>query len=469
MGNLNFYLLARSIISKKERADLTYFNKILIANRGEIARRIIRTCKRLEIRTVAVYSEADADAPFVREADEAVLLGPSQAAKSYLNMDKVIEAGIKTGATAIHPGYGFLSENPKFAERCEQAGITFIGPDSNIIELMGSKIKARKQMKMAGVPVVPGCDEKLDSLDHALAVAEQLGYPLMLKASAGGGGMGMQIVQNAVELKSAFLSTMQRARSLFGDDSLFLEKWIANPHHIEVQVVCDHEGNAIHLFERECSIQRRNQKVVEESPSPFLDEETRQNLFESALRGVKHIGYNSVGTMEFIVDENKNFYFLEMNTRLQVEHPVTEEITGMDLVELQIMLAAKQMLPFKQEDIKRNGHALECRICAEDPVTFFPSPGAVNKLRLPAQDVRLDFAIEEGNTVSPFYDSLIGKIIVHESNRVESLKQMKWALECINVEGIKTNLPTISSIIANPEFQQGNYTTHFLVKYPIKV
>lgn len=444
---------------------MSYFEKILIANRGEIARRIIRTCKRIGIKTVAIYSEADAEAPFVKEADEAACVGPAQAKKSYLDIHKVIEVAKQTQADAIHPGYGFLSENPAFALRCEEEGITFIGPEARIIELMGSKIEARRQMQKAGVPVVPGWDGKLESVEQALEVAEQLGYPLMLKASAGGGGIGMQLVKDADELKKVYASTMQRASSYFDDGTLFLEKWIANPHHIEVQVAGDHDGNSIHLYERECSVQRRNQKVVEESPSPFLDEETRAKLLETALRGVNHIGYTNVGTMEFIFDDgNKKFYFLEMNTRLQVEHPVTEEITGLDLVELQIRLAAKEKLPYTQDDIQKNGHAIECRLYAEDPKTFFPSPGTINKLSLPEKDVRLDFAVIEGSTVTPFYDPMIGKIITYGKDRADAIDSMIEALDQIQVEGLTTNVSLLQMIMKDADFQRGAYTTRFLEK-----
>jgi acetyl-CoA carboxylase biotin carboxylase subunit len=442
---------------------MSYFNKVLIANRGEIARRVIKTCKRLGIQTVAVYSEPDAMAPFVEEADEAVCLGAAQAKKSYLNIEKVIEAAKQTGADGVHPGYGFLSENADFARRLEQEGITFIGPDAKITELMGSKIESRREMKKAGVPIVPGWDGSLESVEEALEIADQIGYPIMLKASAGGGGIGMTLVQNAEELKNSYSITKSRAESAFSDGTLFLEKFITNPRHIEVQVAGDHYGNLIHLFERECSIQRRNQKVIEESPSPFLDEETRQQLLETAISGLKHIGYTTVGTMEFIFDEQKNFYFLEMNTRLQVEHPVTEEITGIDLVELQLRLAAKQPLPLKQEDVKRTGHSIECRLYAEDPKTFFPSPGIVTRLDLP-EDVRLDFAIKEGDSVTPFYDPMIGKIIVHAQTRKEAIGKMNQVLDQIQVEGITTNKTLLQMVVQNDDFLHGEYTTSFLDK-----
>ncbi|WP_134703085.1 acetyl/propionyl/methylcrotonyl-CoA carboxylase subunit alpha [Ammoniphilus sp. YIM 78166] len=441
---------------------MSYFKKILIANRGEIARRVIRTCKQLGIATVAVYSEADAEALFVDEADEAVCIGPAQAKKSYLDIDKVIEAAKQTGATAIHPGYGFLSENPNFARRCEQEGMTFIGPSARIIELMGSKIEARRQMQKAGVPVVPGWDGQLESVEMAVEIANRLGYPLMLKASAGGGGIGMHLVQDEEELIKVFGSTTQRAHSFFGDGTLFLEKYIQNPHHIEVQVACDAYGHAVHLFERECSVQRRNQKVVEESPSPFLSQTTREKLLAAALKGVREMGYTNVGTMEFIVDETEQFYFLEMNTRLQVEHPVTEEITGIDLVQLQIQLAAKEKLAFKQEDIEMKGHSIECRLYAEDPRTFFPSPGTIQSLTLPEREVRLDFAVKEGSVVSPYYDPMIGKIITKGADRDEALRHMEQALSSLQVEGIKTNVTLLEAVIQHDQFRKGVYTTRFL-------
>lgn len=440
------------------------FKKVLIANRGEIARRVIRTCERLGIETVAVYSEADAGMPFVKEATTAVCVGPAQAKKSYLDIDNIIQAAKETGADAIHPGYGFLSENPAFVRRCEEEGITFIGPSAKAMELMGSKIEARAKMQEAGVPVVPGSDGRLQSLEEALELAEEIGYPLMLKASAGGGGIGMQLVSNADELKSAYGSTRQKAESFFGDGALFLEKWIDEPRHIEVQIAADKHGHVVHLFERECSVQRRNQKVVEESPSPYLDEKLREELLETAVRGVRHIGYKNVGTMEFIFDGEKNFYFLEMNTRLQVEHPVTEEITGLDLVELQLKLAAGEEMPFEQKDIQKNGHSIECRLYAEDPKTYFPSPGTIQRLVLP-KEARLDFAIEEGSQVTPFYDPMIGKIIVHANTRDQAIDKMAEALSRLEVEGITTNRELLSDIMDNDSFKKGQYTTKFLDEF----
>lgn len=440
---------------------MNYFNKVLIANRGEIARRIIRTCKRLDVKTVAVYSEADTEALFVQEADDAVCIGPAQASKSYLDIEKVIEAAKQTNVDGVHPGYGFLSENTNFARRLEEEGITFIGPDAEVIDLMGDKIKARHQMEKAGVPVVPGSDSALESVEEALELAEEIKYPVMLKASAGGGGIGMELVQNPEELEKAYSRNQQRASSAFGDGTLFLEKFVSNPRHIEVQIAADREGQVIHLFERECSVQRRNQKVVEESPSPYLDEKTRQLLLDTAVQGVKQLGYTTVGTMEFIFDADKNFYFLEMNTRLQVEHPVTEENTGIDLVELQMRLAANEALSLKQEEVQASGHAIECRLCAEDPKTFFPSPGTVEKFILP-EDARLDLAIEEGGEVTPFYDSMIGKIIVHDSTREKTIEKMRQTLEQIEIEGITTNIPLLRQIIQNNDFQKGEYSTKFL-------
>lgn len=441
---------------------MSLFDKVLIANRGEIARRIIRTCDRLGIQTVAIYSEADADAPFVKEATEAVCIGESQAKKSYLDIEKVIQVAKETKASAIHPGYGFLSENPLFVNRCEEEGIVFIGPTARVMKLMGSKLESRRQMQEAGISVVPGSEQSLQSIEQALSVAQKLGYPLMLKASAGGGGIGMKLVQNDIELKNAFHSTMQQAISFFGDGTVFLEKWISNPRHIEVQIAADNYGNTVHLFERECSVQRRHQKVIEESPSPFLDEELRGKLVTTALIGVKHIGYTNLGTMEFIFDEDKNFYFLEMNTRLQVEHPVTEEITGLDLVEWQLRIAAKQPLPIQQDDIKKSGHAIECRLYAEDPDTNFPSPGTIERLSLPEKEARFDFGVVEGSQASPYYDPMIGKVIVYESDRKSAIGKMKRVLEQMEVKGIKTNLPLLEKIMNNNQFASGNYTTNFL-------
>ncbi|OUM86851.1 MAG: biotin carboxylase [Bacillus thermozeamaize] len=440
---------------------MSYFKKILIANRGEIARRVIKTCRKLGIQTVAVYSEADKEMPFVREADESVLLGPAPAAKSYMDIEKVLDAAIATGAEAIHPGYGFLSENPAFARRCLEKGLVFIGPRPEVIQAMGSKIASRRKMRQAGVPVVPGWDEDIPTVEEAKRIAAEIGYPLMLKASAGGGGIGMQVVRTPEELERAFVSTRQRAQTYFGSGEVFLEKWITQPRHIEVQVARDAHGQGIHLFERECSIQRRHQKVLEETPSPFLDERMREALFAAALRGMEAIDYTNLGTMEFIFDGEGNFYFLEMNTRLQVEHPVTEETTGLDLVELQLRIAAGEPLGLAQEAIRQTGHALECRIYAEDPKTFLPSPGKVERLVLP-EGARYDFAVEEGNQVTPFYDPMIGKVITSGATRKETIEKMIRVLSEMMVEGLKTNLPLLLEVCRNEAFQEGRFDTGFL-------
>jgi acetyl-CoA carboxylase biotin carboxylase subunit len=440
---------------------MALIKKILIANRGEIALRIIKTCKKLGIETVAVYSDADQDLPFVQSADEAVNIGESQAQKSYLHMEKILQVAKIKNADAIHPGYGFLSENPNFPKKCEKEGIIFIGPDESIIQAMGSKIHARNKMKEAGVPVLQGC-EGIEDLDEAVKMAEELGYPLMLKASAGGGGMGMKVLQNKEDLEKAFNSTVQQAKNFFGDGSIYLEKLIENPHHIEVQLLSDHHGNSVHLYDRECSVQRRNQKVIEEGPSPFLSEAKRQEICETAVKGAASIGYKNAGTMEFLVDENQNYYFLEMNTRLQVEHPVTEEVTGLDLIELQIKVAAGEKLPITQEDVERKGHAIECRLYAEDPETFFPSPGPLTTFKFPEDDTRLDFGYEEGDKVSPFYDPMLGKIITSGKDREEAIRNMENALEAVTVEGITTNLPLLQEVMKDDDFISGNYTTKLL-------
>ncbi|AXI10341.1 biotin carboxylase [Oceanobacillus zhaokaii] len=439
-----------------------YFNKILIANRGEIARRIIRTCNRLGIQTVAVYSDADKDAPYVKEATESVNIGENQAKKSYLNIDKIIAAAKETNAEAIHPGYGFLSENPALVERCETENIVFIGPTAEVMKLMSSKLESRIQMSEAGIPVVPGSEKRLESVEQALTVADSLGFPLMLKASAGGGGIGMKLIQTEEELTKNFSSVKQQSQQFFGDDAVFLEKWISNPRHIEVQVAGDTHGNMVHLYERECSVQRRHQKVIEESPSPFLSEKQRGELVNAALTGAKHLGYTNVGTMEFIFDGEANFYFLEMNTRLQVEHPVTEEITGVDLVEWQLRIAANERLPLRQEEITKQGHAIECRVYAEDPVTYFPSPGTIETLKLVEDGARFEFGVVERTVVSPFYDPMIGKVIVHSEDRKTAIHKMKEVLAQMEISGIKTNISLLENIMSQKPFELGDYTTNFL-------
>ncbi|WP_067730328.1 acetyl-CoA carboxylase biotin carboxylase subunit [Oceanobacillus damuensis] len=441
-------------------------SKVLIANRGEIAARIIRTCKKMGIATVAVYSEADQQADFVTMADESFLVGPPRVNESYLNIERILEVAMEASADAIHPGYGFLSENEQFAEKCAAKGIIFIGPNSNVIKQMGSKIAARNLMKQAGVPVVPGTDGVVSTAEDALETAKQIGYPIMLKASAGGGGIGMQVVQSDEALAKAFESNSKRALNFFGDGSMFMEKKIDNARHIEIQVLADEHGNSVHLFERECSIQRRNQKVIEEAPSIFISDETRKLMGEAALQAVKTLGYTNAGTIEFLVDEQENFYFLEMNTRIQVEHPVTEEITGVDIVEQQIIIASGNEMTVKQDDLQIDGHAIEVRIYAEDPVTFFPSPGYISHMELPeGEQVRNEIAVKEDYHVTPFYDPMIGKLIVKGKSRNEAINLLKQSLTTYKVEGIKTNLPMLLNIVDHPQFLNGNTTTAFIDKY----
>ena len=440
--------------------------KILIANRGEIAKRIIRTCKQRGIQTVAVYSEADQNMPFVKEADERVLIGPPPVAQSYLQIEKIMEAAKQTGADAIHPGYGLLSENANFARRCSEQGIKFIGPRPNVIEEMGDKIKARNIMEAAGVPVVPGYSGNIPDSELACQIALEMGYPVMLKASAGGGGIGMQLCHSEAELRKAFDSAKGRAKAYFGNDDMFIEKYIEEPHHIEVQIVGDEAGTIIHLLERECSIQRRHQKVIEESPSPFLDQVTRDLICQSAVQAAEAVNYTGVGTVEFIMGADKSFYFLEMNTRLQVEHPVTEELTGYDLVAMQIDIAEGRELTIRQTDVRAQGHVIELRIYAEDPKTHFPSPGKITSYTRPScgKNVRLDDGIENDSTVTPFYDPMIAKLIVNGSTRAEAITEAKSALEEMKIEGIKTNIPLLLQVLADAKFKQGDYNTTFLQK-----
>ena len=445
------------------------FKKLLIANRGEIAIRIMRTCRELGIKTVAVYSEADAQALHVKYADEAFLLGPPKVNESYLKVDKIIEIAKETGAEAIHPGYGLLSENANFARLCEEAGIVFIGPSPRVIESMGSKIEARKTMEKANVPIVPGGSEPLADAEEAVVKANEMGYPIMLKASSGGGGIGMQIVLDDEQLLKAFASNQKRAQDFFGDGAMYLEKYIANPRHIEIQVLADNDGNTVYLWERECSIQRRHQKVVEEAPSPFLDPKTRQLMGEAAVRAAKEIGYTNAGTIEFLVDEEKNFYFLEMNTRLQVEHPVTEEITGLDLVEQQLKIAYGDLLAFEQSDIQLKGHAIEVRIYAEDPVRFFPSPGQITAFTLPeGENVRNETGVDATSKVTPFYDPMIAKLIVRGEDRLSAILELQRALSNYHVEGIKTNIPMLQEVAQHEAFINGATTTSFVETYLTK-
>lgn len=439
--------------------------KLLIANRGEIARRIIRTCRRLGVATVAVYSDADKDALHVAEADEAVRIGPPPVAQSYLQIDAIIQAARDTGADAIHPGYGLLSENAEFADAVARAGMTFVGPSADAITLMGSKIRAREIMLNAGVPIVPGSNGAL-SVDEAVDVANQIGYPVMLKASSGGGGIGMQIVNDSETLKKAFASNQARAKSYFGNGDMFVEKYIQSPRHIEIQVLFDSFGNGVYLWERECSIQRRHQKVVEEAFSTFVTEELRSKMGKAALAAGAAIGYVNAGTLEFLVDKDRNFYFLEMNTRLQVEHPVTESVTGLDLVEWQLRIASGERLSFTQGDVLRLGHAIEVRIYAEDPVKMFPSPGTITEMNLPeGEGVRNDVAVEQSAVITPFYDPMIGKLIVHAETRQAAIQKLQYALKDYRILGIKTNIPLLQKIAESDAFLNGDTTTDFISKH----
>ena len=440
--------------------------KVLIANRGEIAVRIIRACREMGIRTVAIYSEADKNALHVQLADEAICVGPAPSNKSYLNVKAILEAACLTGADSIHPGFGFLSENPNFAKICQETGIKFIGPDYKLIELLGNKSRAKETMKRAGVPVVPGSDGLIYSKEQAINLAEQIKYPVMLKASAGGGGRGIRIAYSKEELEKEYDIVKQEAKVSFNDDSLYLEKFVENPRHVEIQILADEHGNCIHLGERDCSVQRRNQKVLEETPSGILDEETRKKMGEVAVKAVKEIGYSNAGTIEFLVDKNKDFYFMEMNTRIQVEHPVTEMVTGVDIIKEQIKIASGEELTYKQEDIKFDGHSMEVRINAENPdKNFMPCPGTITGLHIPGGNgVRVDTAIYSGYTVPPTYDSMLAKLIVHGKNREESIAKMKSAVAEFVVEGITTNIDFLLKILGNENFKTNNYDTSFIKK-----
>jgi acetyl-CoA carboxylase, biotin carboxylase subunit len=442
--------------------------RILIANRGEIALRIIKTCKEMDIETIAIYSDADSEMPFVKEASKAIRIGEAPVNKSYLRADMILEIAIQESVDAIHPGYGFLSENAAFAEQVRAEGITFIGPTPQTIELMGDKIVSRKTMQNAGVPVVPGSSIGLVTEEEACELAKSIGFPVMLKASGGGGGIGMVRCEDEQALIKSFSSTKARAKAYFGSDEVFVEKCIENARHIEVQIFGDRFGNIVHLFERDCSVQRRNQKVIEESPSPFLSEETKEKMFKTALLAAESVQYLNAGTIEFIVDENENYYFLEMNTRLQVEHPVTEEITGLDLVKWQILVARGERLPLLQPEIKRRGHAIEYRLYAEDPVSFLPSPGKIASLEWPVRDnARIDAGYESGHTVSPFYDPMMAKCIFYGETRAEALEVSREFFTDFKIEGIKTNAPLFLEILKNDNFIKGNYTTAFLTTKPL--
>ena len=440
--------------------------KVLIANRGEIAVRIIRACKEMNIKTVAVYSEADRTALHVSLADEAVCIGAAPSKKSYLNMKAILEAACLTGADSIHPGYGFLSENSQFAKICEEMGIKFIGPNYKLIELLGNKSKAKDTMKRAGVPVVPGSDGLIYSKEQAISIAEKIKYPVMLKASSGGGGRGIRVAFTPEELEKEYDLVKQEAKVSFNDDSVYLEKFIENPRHVEIQILADEHGNCVHLGERDCSIQRRNQKVLEETPSLAIDEKTRKKMGEVAVKAVKEIGYSNAGTIEFLVDKNKDFYFMEMNTRVQVEHPITEEVTGIDIIKEQLKIASKEQLEYKQKDITFSGHSMEARINSEDPnKNFMPCPGTITDLHLPGGNgVRVDTAVYTGYKIPPTYDSMIAKIIVHGKNRNESIEKLKSCLSELVIEGVTTNKEFILKILNNKDFVNNNYDTSFISK-----
>jgi len=443
------------------------FKKVLIANRGEIAVRIIRACRDLGISPVAVFSEADRTSLHVRLADEAYLLGPPPSSESYLAIDKILEAAKCAKADAIHPGYGFLSENPAFAAACARAGIRFVGPSGDSMRLMGSKTGARTALVKSGVPLVPGTCDVLSSVGDARETARKIGYPVMLKASAGGGGKGMRLILDDARMDSDFQAAASEALAAFGDASLYLEKVIRRPRHVEIQVLADHGGDAVYLGERECSIQRRHQKVVEECPSPFLDEDLRRRMGEAALKVVRTAGYENAGTVEFLMDEERNFYFLEMNTRLQVEHPVTEAVTGLDLVKEQFRIAAGEPLSIRQKDVRLRGWAMECRIYAEDPQrNFFPSPGIIRRLVEPGgPGVRVDSGVYENWEVPIHYDPLIAKLVAFGEDRSHAIGRMNRALEEYRVEGIKTNLGFFREVLRDPEFAAGRLSTHFIEEF----
>ncbi|WP_417579523.1 acetyl-CoA carboxylase biotin carboxylase subunit [Nitrincola sp.] len=439
--------------------------KVLIANRGEIALRILRACKELGIRTVAVHSQPDRDLMHVRLADEAVCIGPAPSNKSYLNIPALISAAEVTDSIGIHPGYGFLAESAAFAEQVERSGFTFIGPTADVIRLMGDKVSAIAAMKKAGVPTVPGSDGPLpDDSTELYAIAERIGYPVIVKAAAGGGGRGMRVVHSEASLLNAIHVTRSEAGAAFGDDTLYMEKFLENPRHVEIQVLADGQGNAVHLYDRDCSMQRRHQKVVEEAPAPMIDEQARQKVFKSCVDACLHIGYRGAGTFEFLYEDG-NFYFIEMNTRVQVEHPVTEMVTGIDIVKEQLKIASGIPLSFKQEDIQLRGHAFECRINAEDPKTFLPCPGKISHFHAPGGNgIRVDSHLYDGYTVPPHYDSLIAKLISYGEDRTIALKRMQNALDETMIDGIRTNIPLHMEIVRDANFAKGGVNIHYLEK-----
>lgn len=440
--------------------------KILVANRGEIACRIIWTCMEMGIKTVAVHSEADKDALHIRFADEAVCIGPASSAESYLNIPAIISAAEITNVDAIHPGYGFLAESDTFAKICEDCNITFIGPKPSVIKMMGDKVEARRTMQAAGVPILAGSPDPIESADEAKKLALEIGFPVIIKAAAGGGGRGMRIVRAESELASQLEMAQAEALAAFKNGSVYIERYIERPRHIEIQVLADEFGNVVHLGERECSIQRRHQKLLEEAPSPAISEETRAEMGQVAVNACKEIGYTSAGTFEFLLDEDGRFYFMEMNTRIQVEHPVTEMVTLADIVRNQIMIATGKNMDFKQDEVQIVGHSIECRINAEDPVTFRPSPGRITAFNIPGgPGVRVDTAAYPGYNVPPYYDSMIAKLIVHARTRELAINRMQRALEMMVVEGVKTTIPLHKKIMADEKFQKGDFSTKFMEEF----
>ncbi len=442
-------------------------NKILVANRGEIALRVMKTIRKMGLKSVAIYSEVDRNAPFVIYADEAVCIGPAPSDESYLKMDAIIEVAQSLSVDAIHPGYGFLSENATFAEKLHAAKINFIGPGIEAIQTMGSKLKAKEAVKKYDIPMVPGTDQAITDPEEAKKIAAEIGYPILIKASAGGGGKGMRVVEKADDLVSSMQRAVSEAESSFGDGAVFIEKYVKAPRHIEIQILADTHGNTLHLFERECSIQRRHQKVIEEAPSVVLDESLRAAMGKAAVKVAQSCNYTGAGTVEFLLDESKKFYFLEMNTRLQVEHPVTEFITGIDLVEEQIKIAQGEALSFTQEDLKINGHAIELRVYAEDPENnFLPSVGVLEKYQIPQQAfVRVDDGYREKMEVPIYYDPMLSKLIVYGNNREDAIKKMSQAIKSYKISGVKTTLPFGSFVMNHEAFKSGNFDTHFVKKY----
>jgi acetyl-CoA carboxylase biotin carboxylase subunit len=442
------------------------FKKILVANRGEIALRVIFACRELGIKTVAVYSEADENSLHVRFADEDICIGPARSADSYLNVPAIISAAEITGADAIHPGYGFLSESAYLAEVCEACHIRFIGPDPGVIRLLGDKAKARRAMKKAGVPMLPGSEGPVDSEEAALKIAKEIGYPVIIKAVAGGGGRGMRIVREPSDLGHSFRTAQREAEAAFGRGDVYIEKYLDSPRHIEYQIIGDHHGNVVHLGERECSIQRRHQKLIEESPSVAVSDKVRRKMGAVVVDAARAVQYTNAGTFEFLMDEKGQFYFMEVNTRIQVEHPVTEWVTGIDLVKEQIRIAAGERLSFRQSDVTWTGHSIECRVNAEDPVTFVPSPGKIHAFSIPGgPGVRVDTACHSEATIPPHYDSMIAKVIVHGRDRAEAIARMKRTLEMSVVEGIRTSIPLHLKILNDPDFVAGRLSTHFMERF----